>query len=858
MKDVLLIHISGQHYAVWSDEIASMQEMQNLHRLPLTPACIAGIAMIDDHTVTLADLLVCMGGSGASDTGNRKILMPSAADKTMGFMIDGDTQSLSLPPDHVLPMPDYLRTDLVSSCLVLNGVLIPIISLSLLYQQLLIPGQEAFRPSFSLPARGHTSTPSRAMLFRIDGELFAVLTTALDHGTVEPGQVTELAQVPLFVKGIALHEGQALPVIDLGQRIKRRRTARAGRMVIHRIGSASFGLLVEQVQTFIPRSDAVLAELPPLAGSSWLSSALLWDGEIVPLVDLESMIAADTAEGRKRMDELYSPDSQFPAFVMTQPVTVVEFSLLGARHAVPRSEVEDIVPFRTIRTVPDVPEIVLGVTEHNGSLLPVLDLAAVFGRRSLVSPSWSMLLVTNGDFRAFVLTEAVYGERSLPVELQRALPIVLPHRVVYACYPDAEAVRLILNVHSIAVHFEKSLVQELLPALSSEMRNASAELVSFLLDAEAETTGLSSDTASFAGPSQTAESELRAAGSGVLSSEREAEEIGQGTDEAASQREEPEQVAPLPRVSLEQEDLSPLGPEAAAPEPSVERAPGDGVGVPAGETATDETLRVSAEAASEKMLPPADTLPERTISAPAEAAAEALREEKEGEPAAAALQTTDETAPPSADEQLRSVPSPESEPEREPLPEPDPAARSRPESGPERAHAPENEKPKQDEEFGPINGSGSRPVASVIVDEIVKRPARSRRLWLKYAAIAAVLAAIVTASTTIRPIWNPKQVRETGASKAEPDRTQAGIRLSVKELQAKQPSTVRPSLVLEIPAERHFETDVYVVVKDDTLWSISARFTGDPFKYPKIAGENRIADPDLIFPGQKIRLQQKK
>jgi CheW-like domain len=32
------------------------------------------------------------------------------------------------------------------------------------------------------------------------------------------------------------------------------------------------------------------------------------------------------------------------------------------------------------------------------------------------------------------------------------------------------------------------------------------------------------------------------------------------------------------------------------------------------------------------------------------------------------------------------------------------------------------------------------------------------------------------------------------------------------------------------------------------------QFTGGSCNYPGIAGENRIADPDLIFPGQRIRL----
>jgi nucleoid-associated protein YgaU len=45
-----------------------------------------------------------------------------------------------------------------------------------------------------------------------------------------------------------------------------------------------------------------------------------------------------------------------------------------------------------------------------------------------------------------------------------------------------------------------------------------------------------------------------------------------------------------------------------------------------------------------------------------------------------------------------------------------------------------------------------------------------------------------------------------------------------------------------------------VVKKGDTLWAISKRFTGNPFNYPQVAKENNIKNPDLIFPGQEIRL----
>jgi nucleoid-associated protein YgaU len=61
-------------------------------------------------------------------------------------------------------------------------------------------------------------------------------------------------------------------------------------------------------------------------------------------------------------------------------------------------------------------------------------------------------------------------------------------------------------------------------------------------------------------------------------------------------------------------------------------------------------------------------------------------------------------------------------------------------------------------------------------------------------------------------------------------------------------------LVLEVPADKPLSSDVYVVTEGDTLWGIAERFTGNPFNFPRLAGENRIVNPDLIFPGQKIYL----
>lgn len=60
---------------------------------------------------------------------------------------------------------------------------------------------------------------------------------------------------------------------------------------------------------------------------------------------------------------------------------------------------------------------------------------------------------------------------------------------------------------------------------------------------------------------------------------------------------------------------------------------------------------------------------------------------------------------------------------------------------------------------------------------------------------------------------------------------------------------------VEAPAQTE-EVVYYEIVSGDSLWKIAQKHYGDGNQYTKIFEENKevIKDPDLIFPGQKIRL----
>ena len=46
----------------------------------------------------------------------------------------------------------------------------------------------------------------------------------------------------------------------------------------------------------------------------------------------------------------------------------------------------------------------------------------------------------------------------------------------------------------------------------------------------------------------------------------------------------------------------------------------------------------------------------------------------------------------------------------------------------------------------------------------------------------------------------------------------------------------------------------YVVKRGDTLWGIASQYLGGGAKYPQIAQENNIPNPNLIYPGQVLTI----
>lgn len=95
---------------------------------------------------------------------------------------------------------------------------------------------------------------------------------------------------------------------------------------------------------------------------------------------------------------------------------------------------------------------------------------------------------------------------------------------------------------------------------------------------------------------------------------------------------------------------------------------------------------------------------------------------------------------------------------------------------------------------------------------------------------------IEQAAPTQQPAASPKEAAPTPGPVEKP--------------RGAEPSTVAAT---PTPAPR-VQRLTHIVVRGDTLWSIAKRYVKDPLRYKELAENSNIRNPDLIYPGDKIRI----
>ena len=104
---------------------------------------------------------------------------------------------------------------------------------------------------------------------------------------------------------------------------------------------------------------------------------------------------------KKRAEALARPLQERQT--LAEPLELLVFSLAGERYAVDTAHVQDVVPLREITPLPCTPSFVLGVVNHRGRIVPVLDFRRLFGLSAEGVPEGARFVVAEAEGMTFAL-----------------------------------------------------------------------------------------------------------------------------------------------------------------------------------------------------------------------------------------------------------------------------------------------------------------------------------------------------------------------------------------------------------------------------------------------------------------------
>jgi chemotaxis signal transduction protein len=825
MNELILINLGTDKYGVWKNDVLSVKDVVGIQKIPMSTELFSGTAGIEGNTANLLDLSACLGHKAFDRKRPGRALVMSEREIIGGFVFDSEAGRIEVSPESILPMPSCLESSEVTECAYDSGETVPVINVGLLYKRIYETRLGPCVFSFPRSAPQESTTFSGVFrVFKIEGEEFAVPDELLEPVAEEPGRIHPLPTAPPHVQGVVFIDNGVRAVIDLARYMGKDGFSESGQMILAKSDDLAF--LVDEDMGKL-EGKVTLMPMPLIAASDFIDHALFWKGKVVPLLNVHASLSRKPAKAFSRS---YVPNSRFQDSFGKEGAMVHEFVINGQRQSVPDSEVEDVVEVKPWRKLRGIHPMMSGLVEHKGEVLPVLELSACFEKHTYVGQGSKMILMENGNFRAMVLAETVMGRKTLTVSEQTELPIKQSHPYVYGCYTHDNSVRLILNVEALTSHFDETLVGEYLDMFSKKIEPTE------VLEQRAETVH---KAASGASVPESYSSGVEADATETVASFGEA----RGDDTLAETREEKgsEPVASTPEKDMVEEPSlkdTVVEDETNVAETVVSHKETEGTKQP-----SEEQVDTSQEqAAADKTV--AEASPDTNVSLDESSDKEEEEEEEEETPP-----LSGESIEPSSKSKKRN-----------------PVTYAAPvltllfvifvltfliEQGTNRA----------DEEVASLANKKKVREETVLTGERDAQQGAEGKALLHESGKEITIPDKEAASGSEE--FPAEPVSGSEESPAEPAKP-------VKTAPSEPVMEDQQTLLIEVGPEDGEITmstvdvdsslqdaELYEVQKGDTLWHIAQRFTGDPFKYSRIAEESDIKNPDLIFPGQKVFIRYK-
>lgn len=424
IEEVLIVQHNGNLFGIDTSAIEHLLRVLDITPIPLAPKSVRGLCAIEGSIMTVLDLSLLLLGDTKIDASqpDARLITINSGEKRFTVLTEKVINNIIIDQNNV----EYLneedrRSDGVVAAYKYNDEIMQLLDLNTLVDEIKIQSFEtrAINDKFIGSDSDDDSlleTFRRYLLFTMGEEKYGVEVNRIREIIALPESFTDIADAGEEIVGMITLREELIVIADLRKIYNISGTdGDKNRIIIVQHKDRFIGVLIDSIVDIADFSKTEVDKLPSNFKDDKLSGVVHLDGDLVSIINLG--VIEKLIERESRMDSNSSSAKGEGLTNAESTIEVVSFTLDNKSYAFHTEEVIEIIDNFDITTIPDMPEMVIGVTNIRGQVLPVISLYKKLELREEILPTRRMIVCQLKDNAIGVIVDSVIDVSNIPKDL---------------------------------------------------------------------------------------------------------------------------------------------------------------------------------------------------------------------------------------------------------------------------------------------------------------------------------------------------------------------------------------------------------------------------------------------------------
>lgn len=378
IEEILIVRHNGNFYGINTDAIEHILRVLDITPLPFSPKEVRGFCSVEGSILTVLDLSrLLLEDKNIDETADAaRLISVSVHGMKYSVLLEEVINNITIDQKDIEYVAEAdRRRDGVVAAYKYEGDIIQVLDLERLVSNItkLSFEKREFSDKYDAEVNRQVKEDgtSRYFIFMMGQEQYALDVDNIREVITVPESFTDMADSGDEVLGMMTLRDEIIVTIDLRE-IYDLPTERkdTNRIIVVQLNHKVVGLLIDSIVDIADFVASDIDIMPPNFIDEKIKAIAHRDNELISLVNID--IINKIIESESRIDNNINSDTT--SVDVSHMIEVVSFGLDGKSYALHTENVVEIIDNFEMTEVTDMPELVDGITNIRGKVIPVLSL----------------------------------------------------------------------------------------------------------------------------------------------------------------------------------------------------------------------------------------------------------------------------------------------------------------------------------------------------------------------------------------------------------------------------------------------------------------------------------------------------